>query len=317
MSKVLVSGSIAYDRIMDYEGNFTDHVVPGKLHSLSVSFQVPSVVENFGGCGGNIAYNLALLGESPDVVMVAGSDFARYKTYFEKLGIDTASIRIDESKLTSAAHIMTDKADNQIAAFAMAAGGKRYGEFPATAAYRCAMLSAGNIPDTVALAAHCKKNGLPYYFDPAQALTGFDNAELKTVVEGAAGLFGNDYEMGLIEQKTGWGERMLAEVVPFVVITLGEKGSKVLSNGETIEVSAVPVKEVVDPTGAGDSHRAGFIKGIASGLTLLQCARLANTVAAYVIETFGTQNHHFTISELKERYRRAYGEPLTLGGIMR
>ncbi len=311
MPNILVAGSIAYDRIMDYAGNFTDSFVPDKLHTLSVSFQVERIKENFGGCAGNIAYNLKLLGESPEIIATAGSDFGRYAEYLQQLGIATDSIHINSSDLTSVAHIVTDRANNQIAAFAMAAGASAYGALPDTA-FACGVLGAGCVADTIAIAAHAKTKGIKYYFDPGQAMPAFVADDLKKIITGAAGLFCNDYELSLITEKTGWNESALLRETPLLVVTLGAKGSRIMTKDGVTEISAVPTEKLVDPTGAGDAHRAGFVKGILVGLSLKECGQLASTVAAYAVESYGTQNHRFTLAELKERYAAAYGKSLAL-----
>ena len=311
MSKVLVAGSIAYDRIMDYAGNFTDSFMADKLHTLSVSFQVERIKENFGGCAGNIAYNFHLLGENPEIIATAGSDFGRYAEYLKNLGISSDSIHINDSDLTSVAHIVTDKANNQIAAFAMAAGASAYGVLP-DADFKCGILGAGCVADTIAIAAHAKKKGIKYYFDPGQAMPAFAAADLKEIISGAVGLFCNDYELSLITEKTGWNESALLEQTPLLVVTLGAKGSRIMTKDGLIEIAAVPISKLVDPTGAGDAHRAGFVKGILAGLSLKECGQLASAVAAYAVEQQGTQNHTFTTEELKERYAKAYGEKIGL-----
>ena len=312
MSRILVSGSVAYDRIMDYAGNFTDSFMPNKLHTLSVSFQVESIKEEFGGCAGNIAYNLSLLGEQPSMIARVGSDFGKYEAHLLDRGINGGTLIRDASDLTSVAHIVTDIANNQIAAFAMAAGGKPYGQLPDTAGYSCAILGAGQVVDTIALAAHCKDNDIPYYVDPGQAIPAFTFDALRIVITGCAGLFCNDYELELITKKTGWTQLQLLEQTPLVVVTRGAQGAWIMTKDGVIEIAAVPVAHVTDPTGAGDAHRAGFIKGILAGFSQKQCGQLASIVAAYAVEKHGTQNHHFTISQLKEQYKKAYGETLAL-----
>jgi adenosine kinase len=311
MSKILVSGSLAYDRIMDYAGNFTDSFMADKLHTLSVSFQVERIRENFGGCAGNIAYNLALLGESPEIIATAGSDFGRYAEYLRQLGIPADSIHINPSDFTAVAHIMTDRVNNQIAAFAMAACATPYGALPETS-FAAAILGPGCVADTRAIAAHAKTKGIKYYFDPGQALPAFDANDLKEIISGAAALFCNDYELGLIKEKTGWDEPALLARTPLLVVTLGAKGSRIQNADGTIEVATTPITKLVDPTGAGDAHRAGFVKGMLAGFSLRQCGQLASAVAAYAVEVHGTQNHTFTIPELTERYESAYGEKLSL-----
>lgn len=311
MSPVLVAGSIAYDRIMDYAGNFTDSFVADKLHTLSVSFQVEGIKENFGGCAGNIAYNLKLLGEESEVISTAGSDFGRYAEYLKKLGISSDSIHINADDFTAVAQIMTDRANNQIAAFAMAACATPYGALPDTA-FASAILGPGCVADTIAVAAHAKAKGIKYYFDPGQAMPAFAADNLKEIISGAAGLFCNDYELSLITEKTGWNEQAILDQAPLLVVTLGAQGSRIVTKEGTIEIKAVPIEKLVDPTGAGDAHRAGFVKGMLAGLSLKVCGQLASTVAAYAVEHQGTQNHSFTLPELKTRYQTAYGETLSL-----
>ncbi len=311
MSSILVAGSIAYDRIMDYAGNFTDSFMADKLHTLSVSFQVESIKENFGGCAGNIAYNLKLLGQESEMIATAGSDFGRYAEYLKKIGIPSDSIHINASDFTAVAHIMTDRANNQIAAFAMAACATPYGLLP-DASYASAILGPGCVADTIAVAAHAKAKGIKYYFDPGQAMPAFAAEDLKNIISGAAGLFCNDYELSLIADKTGWNEQAILRETPILVVTLGAQGSRIVTKEGTVEIKAVPIEKLVDPTGAGDAHRAGFVKGVLAGLSLKECGQLGSTVAAYAVEKQGTQNHHFTLAELGERHEAAYGEKLSL-----
>ena len=312
MSRVIVSGSLAYDRIMDFPGHFRDHFLADKLHTINVSFAVEGVEENFGGTAGNIAYNLALLGVQPEIVSTAGSDFAAYRKYLEEHSIATDSIHIDPSELSSSAYIITDKADNQITAFSMGAGKRAYEPLPDTEGCVCAIVGAGNISDMRALAAQYRAHKIPYFYDPAQQIPTLSADDLREGIEGAAGLFGNDYELNLIVQKTGWKEKELCGRTPLVVVTLGESGSRVMTKGSAERVKAVRVGKVVDPTGAGDAYRAGFISGHLAGESARVCAQIGSAVAAYAVEQYGTQNHTFTLSELGERYKGTYGETLSL-----
>lgn len=312
MAKIITSGSIAYDRIMDFPGHFRDHFLAHKLHTINVSFAVDGVEENFGGTAGNIAYNLKLLGHEPCIVSTAGSDFGAYREHLERLGIATDSIRVDAGELTSSAYIITDKADNQIAAFSFGAGKVSYGALPEAEGVSCAIVGAGNTDDMRALPAHCKSRGIPYFYDPAQEIPILSADDLRSGIEGAAGLFGNDYEIELITQKTKWNERELLARTPLVVATLGESGSRVMSKHRTERVKAVRVANAVDPTGAGDAFRAGYIAGCQKGLDAVACAKLGSVVAAYAVEQYGTQNHRFTVPELKERYEEAYGETFSM-----
>lgn len=312
MSRVLVSGSIAYDRIMDYPGLFKDSFLPDKLHNINVSFAVEGFSENFGGTAGNIAYNLALLGLEPKIISTAGSDFEHYKTHLISQNIDSASVHIDTKSFTASAFIMTDKGDNQIAAFSFAAGNRPYEPLPSTEGAVCAIIGAGCPSDMQALPEHYRSHNIPYFYDPAQQIPILGAGDLQNAITGAAALFGNDYELGLIIEKTGWDEKMLLTKVPTIITTYGEKGTRVLTKDGSEEVLAVPAAEVVDPTGAGDAYRAGFIAGFLHGLPVHQCARIASAVAVYAVEKYGTQNHRFTREELAARYKEAYGEKLPL-----
>ncbi|MBI4094017.1 carbohydrate kinase family protein [Candidatus Kaiserbacteria bacterium] len=307
MSRVLVSGSIAYDRIMDFPGHFRDHFLAHKLHAINVSFAVDGVDENFGGTAGNIAYNLKLLGIEPHIISTAGSDFGVYRKYLEGLGIDTAPIHIDASQLTSSAYIITDKADNQIAAFSFGAGKTTYGE-QLDADAPLAIIGAGNLEDMATLPVQYESRGVPFLYDPAQGLPRLSADDLRYGIEHSAGLFGNDYEIELVMKKTGWNEKELVARTPFVIVTLGESGSRIVSKESVERVKAVRVDSAVDPTGAGDAFRAGFIAGHLSRAGSRASAQLGSTVAAYAVEKQGTQNHRFTLQELRTRYQKTYGE---------
>lgn len=303
---------MAYDRIMDFPGLFKDHFLQDKLHNINVSFGVEGVKQNFGGCAGNIAYNLSLFGHEPIIIATAGSDFSTYKAYLEKLGISTNSIHVDPSDFTSSAYILTDKADNQIAAFSFGAGKKKYEPLPDAEGVACAIIGAGVADDMRALPKHYREKGLKYFYDPAQGIPILSADDLRDGIEGAAGLFGNDYELGLIVEKTGWDERTIVEKAGMMVITYGEKGSRVLTKEGETKVNASPIKEAVDPTGAGDAYRAGFITGHIASQSPKVCAQLGSVVAAYVVEKYGTQSHTFTLEEFKKRYQEAYGETCPL-----
>lgn len=312
MSHILVSGSMAYDRIMDFQGHFKDHFLADKLHSLSVSFQVGDVSQNFGGTAGNIAYNLALLGLESKLLATVGSDFGPYGDYLKKHNIDTASLKVEPKALTSSAYVMTDKADNQIAAFSMGAGGVPYQPLPSTDGAECALIGAGCIQDMKVLPGHYRDAGLQYFYDPGQAIPALSADDLRDGITGAVGVFANDYELGLMAVKTGWEESFFVEKAGMLVVTYGEKGSTLLTKEGTLKVPAVAVEKAVDPTGAGDAYRAGFIAAFLKGLKPKQQLMLASTVAAYAVERYGTQNHSFTLPELAARYEKAYGETITL-----
>ena len=311
MPRVLVSGSLAYDRIMDFPGLFAAHFVPEKLHTLSLSFQVDTFVENFGGTAGNIAYNLSLLGVEPVILATAGKDFEAYRKYLETNHIRSESIHVVQDDITSSAYIVTDKANNQIAAFYPGVGRVAYGDVQ-TEGVALAVVAAGCDEDMKALPRLYRTRGVKYVYDPGQHVTALTGTELLDAISGASVLFANDYELGLIVFKTGLNEAQLLERVPLIVATLGERGARLIQKGSDTTVAAVHKDNVVDPTGAGDAHRAGYVRGLIAGLDPKQCARLGATVAAYAVESYGTQNHRFTIEALKARYEKAYAEKLSL-----
>lgn len=310
MPHILVSGSLAYDRIMDFEGLFKDHFLPDKLHSISVSFTVEEFVENFGGTAGNISYNLACLGIQSKIISTAGSDFDRYHAHLQARGIDLSATRFGHSHLTSSAFIITDKDDNQIAAFSVGAGGEMYLPMPDLTYAICAVIGAGNEKDMRAFAKHYQANNLPYMYDPGQRIPMLSSVDLQEAIGGAQVLFGNDYEIGLISQKTGWSEKLLANKAQVVVITYGKEGTRILTKEGEKKVAAAPVARVADPTGAGDAYRAGYLAGYINKQSSEVCAQIGSVAAAYAVERYGTQNHQFSKAEFATRYETSYGQKL-------
>lgn len=309
MSKVLVSGSLAYDRIMDFPGLFKDHFIPEKLHNINVSFQIADLSEQFGGTAGNVAYSLALLGVTPRVIGTVGKDFERYKAWMEKFGIDTSSIRVFPDKPTSSAFIVTDHADNQIAGFHMGAGGEAYGGKVDTAA-DMAMISAGCVPDMVYLPERYRKEKVRFIYDPGQAIPALSAEQLRAGLLDAEAFIGNDYEVSLVMKKAGMTEQDILENVSIFIVTLGDQGARIVTAEKEIHVPAVPVENAIDPTGAGDAYCAGFIKAHLAGVPLESAGKVASTVASYAVECYGTQMHNFTMDQLAERYKAAYGDEL-------
>ncbi|MDE1966226.1 MAG: carbohydrate kinase family protein [Patescibacteria group bacterium] len=308
MNRVLVSGSLAYDRIMDFPGEFKDHFLPDKLHSISVSFAVAAPVEQLGGTGGNIAYNLALLEETAEILGTAGNDFLHYRQRLLGLGIDPESIDIVQDLPTSAAFIITDAKDNQISAFSGAAGFRPYSRPVETARYAAAIVSAGNVENMVSVPEACRAGGLPFFYDPGQQIVALSKEQIEAGLTGAAAVFGNDYEIGLIKEKTGLDEAGLLSESEAVVITYGEQGSRILTRDGETRVPSVHAEHVLDPTGAGDAYRAGFMKGYLAKLPLPVCGKLGSVAGAYAVERYGTQNHEYSLDDFRNRYRAAYDE---------
>ena len=306
--KILVSGSLVYDRIMDFPGRFRDYVLSGAAHDFAMSFVVDTLKENFGGTAGNIAYNLALLGEKPVVFGSVGNDFARYRSWLARHGVDTRFIKTFSREPTAECTVITDKADNQISAIHL--GAMRYPSAPQARFFPgadFAVVSPGNMKDMNASARICRARRIPYMCDPGQMMPSLPADELKRMIQGAAIFVSNDYEFALAVKKTRWSRKKILSYVDVLVTTLGEKGSVIWSKGKKYIIPPAKPKNTLDPTGAGDAYRAGFIKCVLAGLPLDVAGRFASVVACYTIETYGTQTHSFTLAEVKKRYQKNFG----------
>jgi adenosine kinase len=309
--RLFISGSLAYDRIMDFPGRFADHILPEKIHILNVCFMVNGMTERFGGTAGNIAYNLALLGEKPVILATAGKDFGPYREWLANLGLPLFGVRPILEELTAGAYITTDKADNQITGFNPGAmkHPSCYSFDGVNPEKAMAIVAPGNLEDMLAYTRRYKDLGLPYIFDPGQSIPALSAPELKEMATGALGLIANDYELELYRRKTGLKEGQLLKMAAAVIITRGEDGSIVLSAGGKEEIPAARARQVVDPTGAGDAYRAGLLKGLAQGLTWSLAARMGAVLASFAVEQQGTQEHRVAITEFWERYAQNFGPP--------
>lgn len=312
-AKIAVSGSLAYDYIMNFPGFFAQHILPDEIHNLNLSFVAGSLRRSFGGTAGNIAYNLSLLGEKPLIFGVAGFDFPEYHSWLKKKNINLESVFISSKDRTSSAYIITDQADNQITAFYPGPLPKNYvGSKLLKSPIKLAIISPDNKDRMLALVALYKKNKIPYIFDPGQALIAFTPTELNKAISASKAIFGNDYEMKILTDRLGISLEELAKKIEIIVVTKGAKGSEIYNNNQKIVINPAKPKNTSDPTGAGDAYRAGFIKGLISGLNLKDCARLASTVSVYTVEKLGTQTHSFTLKEIQARYFKNYKEKLTI-----
>ena len=307
--RILVSGSLAYDRIMSFPGSFADHILPDKIHILNVCFLVEGLEEKFGGTAGNIAYCLRLLGEDPTIVATAGKDFAAYEAWLRHCGIAIDGIRRVNGEFTAGAYITTDKADNQITGFNPGAM-KHRADYPvdeADPAQTIAIVAPGNLEDMQDFPRRYKAKGIPCMVDPGQNITAFSGDQLTEMLTGATYLISNDYELELIQNSTKLTQAEIVERAGTVITTLGEKGSVIRQKGSEIAIPPYPVADVKDPTGAGDAFRAGFVKGLALGKPLDVAARMGSVSAAYAVEKHGTQEHAFTWQEFVDRYAAAFG----------
>ena len=307
---ILVSGSLAYDKIMNFPGLFADHILPEKIHALNVSFPIFELRQNFGGTAGNIAFNLALLEVAPVIISTAGNDFAKYEQWLTEHKICTDQIKKISDMPCACAHIITDEADNQITGFHFGAMQIPVGEISESIikSAKLAIVSAGNIDDMTILPKQYKQCGLPYIFDPGQAIPALSENQIKDCIAGAKILIVNDYELSLILQKTGLSKADIIKQVEILITTFGEKGSLIERGAKKFEIPAAKPKNISDPTGAGDAYRAGLIKGLLLGWPLDKVGRLAATVAAYTVEKYGTQTHAFSWESLQQRYKQNFGD---------
>ena len=307
---IYISGSMAYDRIMDFPGRFSDHILPDKIHILNVCFTVNGMIEKFGGTAGNVAYSLSLLNEKPVILATIGKDYANYFEWLKKSGISVEGIKIIENEFTAGAYITTDRADNQITGFNPGAMKYQadYG-LPKTNPEKSIMLIApGNLQDMKDYAKECRSKSTPYICDPGQSLTQWDKDSLIEWIGGSMMLITNDYELEMVMKMTGMSKKELLRLTKTIITTLGEKGSLISTGESDIKIPPARVNAVVDPTGAGDAFRAGLLKGIAMGKDLETGAKMGAVAAVYAIEKYGTQEHHYTYGEFNERYRSNFGE---------
>lgn len=309
---IYISGSMAYDRIMDFPGKFSDYILPDKIHVLNVCFNVNGLVEKFGGTAGNIAFSLSLLNEKPFIVASIGKDYRNYFEWLKKNNIRVDGIKIIPEEFTAGAYITTDMSDNQITGFNPGAM-----KYPSGHTFEkskpkdsIVLIAPGNIEDMTGYARTCRDKKIPYICDPGQSLTKWDKQALIEWLDGALLLITNDYELEVIMKVTGLDKKGLLALAGTIITTLGEKGSVIVSRDSEVPVPAAKAGTVVDPTGAGDAYRAGLLKGIVSGKDLPTAAKIGAVAAVYAIEKYGTQEHRFTYDEFAERYRKNFGENL-------
>jgi adenosine kinase len=306
--EIYISGSLAYDRIMDFPGKFADHILPDKIHILNVCFMVNGLTEKFGGTAGNIAYSLALLEEQPLILATAGKDFTRYQDWLERYNLPVRGIRIIPEEFTAGAYITTDQSDNQITGFNP--GAMKYRSLfsfddlkPETA---IAIVAPGNLEDMLIFCQTYKEKNIPYIFDPGQSIPMWSGERLVEMLTGANITISNDYELEMIIKKTGLSKAEIIDRSNVLITTLGENGSLIQNRQEERQVPAAPAGRVADPTGAGDGYRAGLIKGLILGKGLVGAAQLGAVCASYVVECYGTQEHSFTPEQFWARYEENF-----------
>ena len=306
---IIVAGSLAYDRIMDFPGYFAEHILPEKIHVLNVCFQVNGLKEKFGGTAGNIAYALTLMGEKPIISAAIGHDYQRYFEWLGRIGLSTEYTKIIEEEFTAGAYITTDQADNQITGFNP--GAMKYSsalDFDQLHPQKTMMIiSPGNLEDMLHYPGRCRALGIDYIFDPGQSLPMLEAEALVQAIDGCRILISNDYELDLIMAKTGLDQDALLKRAQVIITTLGEHGSRIISGEGSLDIPAAPPRKVEDPTGAGDSYRGGLISGLVQGRSLEQSARWGSVCASFAVECYGTQDYRFSPEEFNERYSRCFG----------
>lgn len=308
---ILVSGSLAYDRIMDYPGRFADHLMPDQLHNINVSFMVNGLTEKFGGTAGNIAYALALLDERPRILAAIGHDHQRYFQWLERSGLSTKSIKIIQEEFTAAAFITTDQDSNQITQFnpgaMMHATGLDTGDVKLNDCI--AIVAPGNLQDMADYPPAYQRLGVYCIFDPGQSLPAWNGEDLAGAIGHADMLISNEYELEMITSKTGLSIDQLLTMVDSVITTKGADGTEVLTPNEATRIPVVPTDNAVDPTGAGDAFRGGLIKGIVLGYPLVRAAQMGTVCAHYVVQQYGTQEYNFTLEEFTAKLEENFGLP--------
>ena len=316
--RVVVTGSIAFDYLMLFDGEFTQHLLEEQLKSLSVSFLVDSLRRERGGTAANIAYTLGLLRGNPYVMATAGQDFGGYREWLERHGVQTDPIVILEDEYCASFFVNTDHTHNQIGFFyagAMAYAGRlRFAEQVPDA--EMAIISPN---EPAAMRAHvqeCKALTLPYIYDPSQQTIRLSARDLRAGIDGSYLVTVNEYELGMIREKTGLSEDEIREMTGGLIVTHGKDGSEIFVDGEYYQIPAVSPHRIAEPTGAGDAFRAGILRGMQLGLPWEVAGRMGALAAAYVLEHVGTQNHTFTPAEFVARYREYFDDDGALDPLL-
>ncbi|MGH8297991.1 MAG: carbohydrate kinase family protein [Steroidobacteraceae bacterium] len=307
--KALICGSVAFDTLMVFEGRFREHILPEQIHILNVAFLVPQLRREFGGCAGNIAYNLRLLGDTPVPMATVGRDFTTYREWLQRIGLPLDHIRTIDSELTAQAFITTDLDDNQITAFHP--GAMQHAHLNKVNDARDVDIGIVAPDGREAMIEHSEQFaelGIPYIFDPGQGLPMFDAADLGRFIEQANWLTMNDYEWQLLQQKTGLTARDLTQRLEAVIVTRGHKGSTIYTHEGQLEIPCATASAVVDPTGCGDAYRAGLLHGLMRDLDWETTGRIAAVMGALKIESRGTQNHRATLEEIERRLAASFGD---------
>jgi adenosine kinase len=307
----LICGSFAYDTIMVFNDQFKNHILPEKVHILNVSFQVPELRREFGGCAGNIAYNLKRLGGEPLPLGAVGRDFAPYAEWMDRCGISRRYIKVCENAYTAQAFITTDQDDNQITAFHPGAMNRSHeAHVPSGVGIKLGIVSPDGREGMIRHAEQFVEHKIPFVFDPGQGMPLFDGKDLLRFLEQATWATFNDYEAELVQQRTGKSLSELASRVKALVVTLGGKGSHIYCDGQTLEIPCASAAKLADPTGCGDAYRAGLLYGLSKEMDWKTIGRVSSLMGAIKIESNGTQNHDVTPPQFAARFKQEFGYAL-------
>jgi adenosine kinase len=301
---------MAYDTIMVFHDKFQNHILPEKVHILNVSFLVPVMRREYGGCAGNIAYNLKLLGEEPHIMATVGHDFEPYTQWLGQNNLSSEYIKMLDNCYTGQAYITTDEAGNQITAFHPGAMNfSHLNAIPTDTDFKIGIVSPDGKEGMQLHAQQFKELDIPFIFDPGQGMPMFSGDELLSFIEQATWVTLNDYESELMQERTGLTLDEIAEKVEALIITLGSKGSKIYTHGECIDIPSATPNAILDPTGCGDAYRAGLLYGLLNEYDWPTIGRIASLMGAIKIEHNGTQNHNFSMTSFQQRYKESFGAP--------
>jgi len=303
----LICGSMAWDTIMVFKDRFSNHILPDKIHRLNVSFLVPGLRREFGGCAGNIAYNLKLLGDTGYPMATVGRDFGPYQEWMSKNGVPADHIKVFESEHTAQAFITTDLDDNQITAFHPGAMQQSHANKVSDAKnVGIGIVAPDGRDGMIQHAEQFAAAKIPFIFDPGQGLPMFGGEDIKRFIDQATWVAVNDYEWELVQQKTGWTAKDVTQRVKALIVTRGAQGSVIYTPEGELQIPCAKARAVVDPTGCGDAYRAGLLHGLLHGLDWKSTGRIASLLGAIKIESLGTQNHRFTKAELEARLKESF-----------
>jgi len=309
--KTLVTGSMAFDTIMGFEDQFKNHILPEQTHILNVCFLVPSMNRVMGGCAGNIAYTLKMLGGNPQIMATVGEDFDPYSRWLDKNDLSSDTIKVIPDTYTAQAFITTDADNNQIIAFHPGAMNFAHqNKISDVDDVELGIVGPDGRDAMIEHSAQFAEQKIPFFFDPGQGLPMFGGDEIMTFLDQATYAIVNDYESQMMLEKTGLALPELAKKVDALIITRGGSGSEIYTGGELINVASAPISEAVDPTGCGDAYRAGLLYGLSQGYCWKTCGQIGSLCGAIKIEQSGTQNHTFTSESFNERYKTAFGESI-------